>query len=51
MCKITANDTKSNFDEELEALKTDYIKHCFENAKEDLERNDVIDGEAFLNSL
>ena len=37
--------------EELEAMKADYIKHCFESAKEDLTQADVVDGETFLKSL
>lgn len=37
--------------EELEAMKADYLKHCFESAKTDLAQNDVADGESFLNNL
>lgn len=37
--------------EEFEAMKADYIKHCFESAKEDLLQGNVIDGENFLNAL
>lgn len=37
--------------EELEAMKADYIKHCFEAAKEDLAQGNAVDGEAFLQSL
>ncbi len=37
--------------EELEAMKADYIKHCFEAAKEDLAQGNVVDGETFLKSL
>ncbi|ODW57532.1 prevent-host-death protein [Vibrio parahaemolyticus] len=37
--------------EELEAMKADYIKHCFETAKEDLSQCNVVDGETFLKSL
>ncbi len=37
--------------EELEAMKADYIKYCFESAKEDLSQNDVVNGEHFLNAL
>ncbi|CAH8189290.1 type II toxin-antitoxin system Phd/YefM family antitoxin [Vibrio anguillarum] len=37
--------------EELEAMKADYIKHCFETAKEDLSQGNVVDGETFLKSL
>ncbi len=37
--------------EELEAMKVDYIKHCFENAKRDLAQGNVVDGKDFLDSL
>ncbi|MGH1463714.1 MAG: type II toxin-antitoxin system Phd/YefM family antitoxin [Neptuniibacter sp.] len=37
--------------EELEAMKADYIKYCFESAKEDLAQGNVIDGETFLKGL
>ncbi|MCA2016766.1 type II toxin-antitoxin system Phd/YefM family antitoxin [Vibrio tritonius] len=37
--------------EELEAMKADYLKHCFESAKKDLANGNVVDGENFLNSL
>ena len=37
--------------EELETMKADYIKHCFESAKEDLAQGIVVDGENFLNAL
>ncbi|OBT13445.1 prevent-host-death protein [Vibrio sp. UCD-FRSSP16_10] len=37
--------------EELEAMKADYIKHCFESAKQDLALGNVVDGENFLNTL
>lgn len=37
--------------EELEAMKLDYLKHCFESAKKDLANDDLTDGEAFLKSL
>ncbi|RSD30899.1 type II toxin-antitoxin system Phd/YefM family antitoxin [Vibrio pectenicida] len=37
--------------EELEAMKAEYIKHCFEAAKEDLSKGNVVDGETFLKSL
>lgn len=36
---------------ELEAMKADYLKHCFASAKQDLAQGNVIDGETFLNSL
>ena len=37
--------------EELEAMKADYLAHCFESAKEDLAQGNVVDGENFLNAL
>lgn len=37
--------------EELEAMKADYIRHCFESAKEDLAKDNVVDGKNFLNTL
>lgn len=37
--------------EDLEAMKTDYIKHCFESAKKDLAQGNLVDGESFLNAL
>ena len=37
--------------EALEAMKADYLKHCFESAKEDLAQGNVVDGEHFLNAL
>lgn len=37
--------------EELEAMKTDYLKHCFEAAKEELASGTIVDGKSFLNSL
>ncbi len=37
--------------EELETMKADYIKHCFEAAKEDLAQGNVVDGETFLKNL
>lgn len=37
--------------EELEAMKIDYLKHCFESAKQDLAKGNVIDGEDFLSAL
>ena len=36
---------------ELEAMKVDYLKHCFKSAKQDLAENNVVDGESFLNTL
>lgn len=37
--------------EEFEAMKADYIKHCFDSAQEDLAQGNVVDGETFLKSL
>ena len=37
--------------EELEAMKVEYLKHCFQSAKEDLNNGNTVDGESFLNSL
>lgn len=37
--------------EEIEAMKADYLKHCFESAQEDLDNNKVVDGNDFLSSL
>ena len=37
--------------EELEGMKADYLKYCFESAKSDLENGQAVDGESFLTSL
>ncbi|MGR0278517.1 type II toxin-antitoxin system Phd/YefM family antitoxin [Marinomonas dokdonensis] len=37
--------------EELEAMKVECLKHCFQSAKEDLDNGNTVDGESFLNSL
>jgi len=37
--------------EELEAMKADYIKYCFESAQNDLEQDNLVDGKTFLSSL
>ncbi|ELB2078702.1 type II toxin-antitoxin system Phd/YefM family antitoxin [Vibrio parahaemolyticus] len=37
--------------EELEAMKVEYLKHCFKSAEEDLNNGNTVDGESFLNSL
>jgi prevent-host-death family protein len=37
--------------EALEAMKADYLKHCFQAAKADQTKNAVVDGESFLNAL
>lgn len=37
--------------EELEAMKVEYLKHCFKSAKEDINNDIAVDGESFLNSL
>ena len=36
---------------ELEAMKAEYLKHCFEAAKESLKSGTTVDGESFLKSL
>ena len=49
----TANDAKRNFgdDQAPEVIKADYLKHCFNSAKEDLAKGNVIDGEEFIDAL
>ncbi|MCG3727910.1 type II toxin-antitoxin system prevent-host-death family antitoxin, partial [Vibrio cincinnatiensis] len=37
--------------EELEMMKTEYLKHCFNVAKDDLAKGNVVDGKDFLNEL
>ncbi|MEZ9329680.1 type II toxin-antitoxin system Phd/YefM family antitoxin [Vibrio breoganii] len=37
--------------EELETMKAEYLKHCFESAKQDLAQGNVIDGDDFLSEL
>ena len=37
--------------EALEAMKADYLKHCFKAAQEDLALDNVVDGEAYLKGL
>ena len=37
--------------EEIEAMKAEYLKHCFESAKQDLAKGNVLDGHSFLNAL
>ncbi|TQP20489.1 type II toxin-antitoxin system Phd/YefM family antitoxin [Vibrio cholerae] len=37
--------------EELEMMKTEYLKHCFNVAKDDLAKSNVVDGKDFLNEL
>ncbi len=37
--------------EELEMMKTEYLKHCFNAAKDDLAKGNVVDGKDFLNEL
>lgn len=37
--------------EELEAMKADYLRQCFESAKQDLAQGNVVEGEDFLNAL
>jgi len=37
--------------EELEVMKAEYLKYCFESAKEDLAKGNVVDGQSFLRAL
>ncbi|GHX39058.1 type II toxin-antitoxin system Phd/YefM family antitoxin [Vibrio parahaemolyticus] len=37
--------------EELEAMKVEYLKHCFKLAKEDLDNGNTVDGVSFLSTL
>lgn len=37
--------------EVLEAMKADYLKHCFERAKDDLASGNATDGDSFLKAL
>lgn len=37
--------------EELEAMKAESLKHCFESAKKELAKGRVVDGESFLSAL
>lgn len=50
------SETNLNFNElsqdaQPEAVKTAYLKHCFNTAKEDLAQGKVVDGENFLSAL
>lgn len=36
---------------EIEAMKIEYLKHCFKSAQEDLSNGNTVDGENFLKSL
>ena len=36
---------------EIEAMKIEYLKHCFKSAQEDLSNGNTVDGESFLKSL
>jgi uncharacterized protein YuzB (UPF0349 family) len=53
MQTLTANDAIQNLDDDqtLELMKADYLKYCFNSAKEDLAKGNVIDGEEFLDAL
>ncbi len=53
MQTLTANDATQNLDDDqpLDVMKADYLKHCFNAAKEDLAKGNVVDGEEFLNDL
>lgn len=37
--------------EEFEVMKSEYLKHCFESAKDDLAKGNTVDGQNFLNAL
>lgn len=37
--------------EEIEAMKREYLKYCFESAQKDLQNGTAVDGEGFLSSL
>lgn len=53
MPTLTANEATQNLDDDqtLEVIKADYLKHCFNSAKEDLAKGNVVDGEDYLNDL
>lgn len=49
-------ETSLNFDDlpqnaQPETVKTAYLKHCFNAAKDDLTHGNIVDGEAFLSAL
>ncbi|HAT43340.1 MAG TPA: prevent-host-death protein [Rheinheimera sp.] len=37
--------------EALEAMKAEYLKHCFASAKTDAEQGNTVDGDQFLRNL
>lgn len=37
--------------EELEAMKAEYLRHCFESAQKELAKGKIVDGEDFLSSM
>ena len=37
--------------EALEAMKAEYLKHCFKAAQNDLSQGDIVDGDSFLKDL
>lgn len=37
--------------EALEAMKADYLKHCFHSAQKDLKKDNIVDGANFLSAL
>lgn len=37
--------------EELEAMKVEYLKHCFVSAQQDIAEGKVVDGATFLSAL
>lgn len=53
MQTLTANEATQNLDDDQapEVIKVNYLEHCFNFAKEDLAKGDVVDGEDFLCDL
>ncbi|MBU0910919.1 MAG: hypothetical protein KKF22_00090 [Gammaproteobacteria bacterium] len=49
----TAKDATQNLDDDqaLEVMKADYLKHCFNSAKQDLAKGNIVDGEYFLSKM
>ncbi|WP_070972111.1 type II toxin-antitoxin system Phd/YefM family antitoxin [Vibrio sonorensis] len=37
--------------EELEAMKVEYLKHCFKSAQEDIDNDATVEGKRFIDSL
>lgn len=56
MPTLATGKTSLNFDElpqdpQPEALNVAYLKHCFNDAKDDLAQGNIVEGEGFLNAL